>query len=75
MVRIGNKRGYAYDGIQVTGTGVGTSTGGAGTMEVPIAAYPNFEHLESEGQRLMPEQLKAMLKALVQSNLRRRDTR
>jgi hypothetical protein len=25
---------------------------GAGTVEAPIAAYPNFEHLEAEGQRL-----------------------
>jgi hypothetical protein len=37
---------------------------GAGTVDAPIAAYPNFEHLEAEGQRLLPEQLKAMLKAL-----------
>ena len=37
---------------------------GAGTVEAPIAAYPNFEHLEAEGQRLLPEQLKAMLKTL-----------
>ena len=35
--------------------------------------YPNFEHLEAEGQRLLPEQLKAMLKALAQSNLLRGD--
>src|ERR1035441_2472265 len=39
---------------------------GAGTVEAPIAAYPNFEHLEAEGQRLLPEQLKTMLKALAQ---------
>jgi hypothetical protein len=48
---------------------------GAGTVEAPIAAYPNFEHLEAEGHRLLPEQLKAMLKALARSNLLRRDTR
>ena len=46
---------------------------GAGTVEAPIAAYPNFEHLEAEGQRLLPEQLKAMLKALARSNLLRGD--
>ena len=43
----------------------------AGTVEAPIAAYPNFEHLEAEGQRLLPEQLKTMLKALARSNLLR----
>jgi len=48
---------------------------GAGTVEAPIAAYPNFEHLEAEGQRLLPEQLKTMLKALGQSNLLRGDAR
>jgi hypothetical protein len=48
---------------------------GTGTVEAPIAANPNFEHLEAEGQRLLPEQLKAMLKALAQSNLLRGDTR
>jgi hypothetical protein len=48
---------------------------GAGTVEAPIAGYPNFEHLEAEGQRLLPEQLKAMLKALAQSNLLRGNTR
>ena len=26
---------------------------------------PNFEHLEAEGQRLLPEQLKTMLRALA----------
>jgi hypothetical protein len=46
---------------------------GAGTVEAPIAGYPNFEHLEAEGQRLLPEQLKTMLKALAQSNLLRGD--
>jgi hypothetical protein len=50
---------------------MGQAPGGAGTVEAPIAAYPNFEHLEAEGQRLLPEQLKAMLKALAQSNLLR----
>ena len=34
--------------------------------------YPNFEHLEAEGQRLLPEELKAMLKVLARSNLLRR---
>jgi hypothetical protein len=33
--------------------------------------YPNFEHLEAEGQRLLPEQLKTMLKALARSSLLR----
>jgi hypothetical protein len=47
---------------------------GAGAVEAPIAGYPNFEHLEAEGQRLLPEQLKAMLKAMAQSNLLRGDT-
>jgi hypothetical protein len=46
---------------------------GAGTVKAPIAAYPNFEHLEAEGQRLLPEQLKTMLKALARSNLLRSD--
>ena len=54
---------------------VGQSSDGTGTVEAPIAAYPNFEHLEAEGQRLLPEQLKAMLKALARSNLLRGDTR
>jgi len=48
---------------------------GAGTVEAPIAAYPNFEHLEAEGQRLLPEQLKTMLKALARANLLRGDAR
>jgi hypothetical protein len=48
---------------------------GAGAVEAPIAEYPNFEHLEAEGQRLMPEQLKTMLKALAQSSLFRGDAR
>jgi hypothetical protein len=47
---------------------MGHAPGGAGGVEAPIAEYPNFEHLEAEGQRLMPEQLKTMLKALEQSN-------
>ena len=50
---------------------MGQAPGGAGTVEAPIAAYPNFEHLEADGQRLLPEQLKAMLKALARSNLLR----
>jgi hypothetical protein len=52
---------------------VGQAPGGANTMEAPIAAYPNFEHMEAEGQRLLPEQLKTMLKALARSNLLRGD--
>ena len=56
------------------GTGTGQAPG-AGTLEASIAAYVNFEHLEAEGQRLLPEQLKAMLKALARSNLLRGDTR
>jgi len=52
---------------------MGQAPGGAGTVEAPIAAYPNFEHLEAEGQRLLPEQLKTMLKALARSNLLRSD--
>ena len=50
-------------------------TPGAGAVEAPIEAYPNFEHLEAEGQGLLPEQLKAMLKALGRSNLLRGDGR
>ena len=41
----------------------------AGAVEAPIADYPDFEHLEAKGQRLLPQQLKAVLKALGQSNL------
>jgi hypothetical protein len=37
--------------------------------------YLNSEHLEAEGQRLLPERLKTMLKALARSNLLRGDTR
>jgi hypothetical protein len=48
---------------------------GAGTVEAPIAEYPNFEHLEAEGQRLLPEQLKTMLTALGRSGLFQRDAR
>jgi hypothetical protein len=44
-------------------------------LEAPIAGYPNFEHLEAEGQRLLPEQLKAVLKALARSSPPRGDTR
>jgi len=43
---------------------------GSGMVEAPIAGYPNFEHLEAEGQRLLPEQLKTMLKGLARSKLR-----
>jgi hypothetical protein len=53
----------------------GQVSGGAGGVEAPITGYPNFEHLEAEGQRLLPEQLKRMLKALAQFNLLRGDTR
>jgi hypothetical protein len=52
---------------------MGQAPGGAETVEAPTAAYPNFEHLEAEGQRLLPEQLKTMLKALARSNLLRSD--
>lgn len=45
--------------------------GGARSVQSPIAAYPNFEHLEAEGERLLPEQLKAMLRALAKSDLLR----
>ncbi len=47
----------------------GKASDGAGAVEAPIAAYPDFEHLEAAGQRLLPEQLKTMLKALGRSNL------
>jgi hypothetical protein len=43
-------------------------TPGVGTEEEPIAAYPNLEHMEGEGQQLLPEQLKMILKALARSN-------
>ena len=52
---------------------MGQAPGGAGTVEAPIAGYPDFEHLEAEGQRLLPEELKMMLKALARSNLLRGD--
>lgn len=32
----------------------GQASGGTGTVEAPIAGYPNFEHLEADGQRLLP---------------------
>jgi hypothetical protein len=50
---------------------MGQAPGGAGVVEAPIAVYPNFEHLEAEGQRLLPEQLKTMLKALARTSLLR----
>lgn len=53
---------------------MGQAPGGAGTVETPIAGYPNFEHLEAEGQRLLREGLKTMLKALARSNLLQGDT-
>ena len=46
----------------------GQEPGGAGTVEAPIGGYPKFEHLEAEGQRLLPEQLKTMLKTLARSS-------
>jgi len=52
---------------------MGQAPGGVALVEAPIAAYPNFEHLEAEGQRLLPQQLKTMLKALARSNLLRGD--
>jgi len=52
---------------------MGQAPGGAGTVEAPIAGYPNFEHLEAEGQRLLPEQLKTMLKVLGRFNMLRDD--
>lgn len=51
----------------------GQAPGGSSAVEAPIAGYPNFEHLEAEGQRLLPEQLKEMLKALGHSNPLRSD--
>ena len=36
------------------------------TIHCERAAYPNFEHLEAEGQRLLPVQLKPVLKAFGQ---------
>ena len=54
---------------------MGKAPGGAGTVEAPIAGYPDFEHLEAEGQRLLPEQLKTMLKAMARSSLLRGDSR
>ena len=47
---------------------MGQAPGGAGAVQAPIAAYSNFEHLEAEGQRLLPEQLKERLKALGRSS-------
>jgi hypothetical protein len=52
----------------------GQAPGHAGTVEAPIAEYPNFERLEAEGQRLLPEHLKTVLKALTRSNFLRRDS-
>ena len=37
--------------------------------------YSSFKHLEAEGQRLLPEQLKTMLKALARANLLQGNTR
>ncbi len=53
----------------------GQAPDGSGGVEAPIAKYPNFEHLEAEGQRLLPKQLKAVLKALGRTNLLRGDSR
>jgi len=57
------------------GDGTAGQAPGAGMVEAPITGYPNFEHLEAEGQRLLPEQLKEVLKALGRNNLLRGDTR
>ena len=54
---------------------MGQAPGGGGTVEAPIAGYPDFEHLEAEVQRLLPEQLKTMLMALTRSSLLRGDPR
>ena len=54
---------------------VGQASDGVVRLEAPIAGYPNFEHLEAEGQRLLPAQLKAVLKALTRSRPPRRGTR
>jgi len=54
---------------------VGQPSHGAARLEAPIAGYPNFEHLEAEGQRLLPEQLKPALRALTLPSLPRSDTR
>ena len=47
----------------------------AARLEAPIVGYPNFEYLEAEGQRLLPEQLKAVLKVLARSSLLRGSAR
>ena len=52
---------------------MGQTSDGTDGVQAPIAKYPNFERLEAEGERLMPEQLRAMLKALAQSSLLRGD--
>ncbi len=54
---------------------LGQAPGGAGAVEAPIAGYPNFEHLEAEGQPLVPEQLAAVLKALARAKPRPGDAR
>ena len=45
---------------------VGQASGGAAIVEAPVADYPTFGHPKAKGHRLLPEQLKAMLKALGQ---------
>jgi hypothetical protein len=71
---IGDQRAMLAGFLGLFKDGMGQAPGGAGTVEARIAGYPNFEHLEAEGQRLLPEQLKTMLKALAQSKLLRGDT-
>ena len=71
---IGNQSAMLAGFLGVLKDTVGQVPGGPGTVEALIAAYPNFEHLEAEGQRLLPEELKAMLKALARSKLILRDT-
>ena len=47
-----------------------------GTIQAPgageVEGYLNLERWEAEGQRLMPEQMKTMLKVLARSSLLRR---
>jgi hypothetical protein len=46
---------------------MGQASDGAGMVNAPIAGYPNFERLEAESERLLPEQLRRMLKALART--------
>ncbi len=45
----------------------GEATGGAATIEAPIRDFPNFEHLEAQGQPLLPAHLPELLKALTRN--------